>query len=52
MKARVASGVTAVVCALAGSAWAAGNDKACLEGDKKACIELGTGVANDEPPVR
>jgi len=51
MKLGVASAVTAVVCALAASAWAAGDPKACSAGDKKACIEIGTGVANDEPPV-
>jgi TPR repeat protein len=43
--------VTPLVCALAGSAWAAGDGKACLEGVAKACIEIGTATANDEPPV-
>jgi TPR repeat protein len=51
MKFGVASGVAAVVCALAGAAWAAGDPKACAGGDKKACIEIGTALANDEPPV-
>src|SRR5262249_15820356 len=50
MKIGVAS-ATAVVCALAGAAWAAGDGKACLDGVVKACVEIGTAVANDEPPV-
>lgn len=49
MKFGVVSWVTAIVWALAGSAWAAGDPKACLEGVKKDCIEIGTGVANDDP---
>jgi len=51
MKIGVAVAATAVVCALAGSAWAAGDGKACIEGVKQACLEIGAGVANDEPPV-
>lgn len=51
MKLGAAHLVTAFVCALAGSAWAAGDGKACLEGVAKACVEIGTAVANDEPPV-
>ena len=51
MKLHTASLIPTLVCALAGSARAAGDGKACLEGVKKVCIELGTGVANDEPPV-
>jgi TPR repeat protein len=51
MNRRAALSIPTLVCALAGSAWAAGDHKACLEGDKKACIEIGTGVANDEPPL-
>jgi len=51
MKIGVAVAATAVVCALAGSAGAAGDGKACIEGVKQACLEIGAGVANDEPPV-
>jgi TPR repeat protein len=51
MKLSAAHLVPLLVCALAGSAWAAGDPKACNEGDKKACIEIGTSVANDEPPI-
>ena len=50
MNRRAALSLPVLVCTLSAAAWA-GDGKACLEGVVKACVEIGTAVANDEPAV-